>query len=149
MRVILTTDVEALGLVGQIVDVSRGYARNKLIPGQLAVEATPGNLKVHEKARTEFEVRSLKEKEQAEQIARQIEKVFLTMAQKAGEKDKLYGSVTSMDLARAMAEQGLEVDRRKIKLAEPIKALGDYEIPIRLHSEVTAMIKVSVIRAED
>ncbi|MBW2091760.1 MAG: 50S ribosomal protein L9 [Deltaproteobacteria bacterium] len=149
MKVILTQDVDNLGLTGQIVDVSRGYARNKLIPSQWAVEATPGNLKVYEQARGEFEVRSMKEKERAEKLAKEIESISLTIAQKAGEKDKLYGSVTSMDLAEAMAEQGLEIDRRKIKLAEPIKALGDYEIPVKLHSDVTAVIKVSVVRSEN
>ncbi|MBW1708432.1 MAG: 50S ribosomal protein L9 [Deltaproteobacteria bacterium] len=149
MKVILTQDVDNLGLTGQIIDVSRGYARNKLIPSLWAVEATPGNLKSYEKARTEFEIRSMKEKERAQKHAQQIESIVLTIAQKAGEKDKLYGSVTSMDLVEAMSEQGLEMDRRKIKLAEPIKTLGDYEIPIRLHSEVTATIKVSVIKAED
>ncbi len=149
MKVILTRDVDNLGLTGQVVDVSRGYARNKLIPSQWAVEASSSNLKVYEKARAEFEIRSMKEKEKAEQLAKEIESITLTIAQKAGEKDKLYGSVTSMDLTAALAEQGVEIDRRKIKLAEPIKALGDYEIPVKLQSEVTAVIKVSVVRAED
>ncbi len=147
MKVILTQDIDSLGLEGQVVDVSRGHARNKLIPGKHAVEATPGNMKTFKKARAEFEIRILKEKEKAEQLAREIEEKSLTISQKAGEKGKLYGSVTSLDLAQAMSEQGVELDRRKIRLAEPIKALGDYEVPVRLQAEVTALIKVSVIEA--
>ena len=116
MQVILTQDVESFGLAGQVLEVARGYARNKLIPAKVAVEATPGNLKAFEKARAEFELRSLKEKEQAEILAKQIDEITLTISKKAGEKDKLYGSVTSMDLAEALAEQGVEVDRRKIRL---------------------------------
>ena len=149
MKVILTEDIDSLGLEGQVVDVARGHARNKLIPGKLAVEATSGNMKAFEKARTEFSIRSLKEKERAEQFAKEIGEVTLTISQKAGEKGKLYGSVTSVDLAQAMAEQGIELDRRKIKLSEPIKALGDFEVPIRLQSEVTAIIKVAVVAIEE
>jgi large subunit ribosomal protein L9 len=106
-------------------------------------------MKVFEKARTEFEIRSLKEKERAEKLAREIEEITLTISQKAGEKGKLYGSVTSLDLIQAMTEQGVEFDRRKIRLPEPIKALGDFEVPVRLQSEVTAIIKVSVVKAEE
>lgn len=149
MRVILTEDIDSLGLAGQVVEVSRGYARNKLIPGKLAVMATSGNMKVFEKARSEFEIRSLKEKERAEKLAQEIEEITLIISQKAGEKGKLYGSVTSLDLIQAMTEQGIEFDRRKIRLPEPIKALGDFEVPVRLQSEVTATIKVSVVKAEE
>lgn len=149
MRVILTEDIDSLGLAGQVVEVSRGYARNKLIPGKLAVMATSGNMKVFEKARSEFEIRSLKEKERAEKLAQEIEEITLIISQKAGEKGKLYGSVTSLDLIQAMTEQGIEFDRRKIRLPEPIKALGDFEVPVRLQSEVTAIIKVSVVKAEE
>ena len=148
MKVILTQDVDALGLTGQVIDVAKGYARNKLIPAQLALEATPANLRRLEAARAEYNIRAMKEKERAQHLADQIEGVSLTISQKAGEKDKLYGSVTSMDLAAALAEQGLDLDRRKIKLPEPIKTLGDYEVPVKLHAEVTAVIKVSVVRAE-
>jgi large subunit ribosomal protein L9 len=148
MEVILIQDVDSLGLAGQTVSVARGFARNKLIPGQLAVEATPGNLKRLEKQRQEFEIRSKKEKERAEELAGRIEALTITISQKAGEKDKLYGSVTSMDLAAAMEEQGVDIDRRKIKLPDPIKTLGDHEVPIRLHQEVTAVLRVSVVREE-
>ena len=149
MKVILTEDIDSLGLEGQVVDVSRGHARNKLIPGKLAVEATPANMKAFERARTEFGIRSLKEKERAEQLAKEIGAVTLTISQKAGEKGKLYGSVTNIDLAQAMAEQGIELDRRKIRLSEPIKALGDFEVPVRLQAEVTAIMKVVVVEAEE
>ena len=148
MDVILTQDVDSLGLAGQVVEVAKGYARNKLIPGQLAVLATAANLKMFEKKREEFKQRSMREKERAEDVARQINDLQITIAQKAGEKDKLYGSVTSMDLAEAMAAQGVEIDRRKIRLEEPIKALGDFEVTIKLHTEVAAKLKVSVVRAE-
>lgn len=148
MEVILIEDVESLGLAGQVVNVAKGYARNMLIPSRLALEATPSNLKSLEKTRAEYEQRRLKRKERAEALAAQIEELHVTIAQKAGEKDKLYGSVTTMDLAKALADQGVEVDRRKIKMAEPIKTLGEFEVSVKLFTDVTAGLKVSVIRAE-
>ena len=148
MEIILIQDVDTLGLSGQVVNVARGYARNKLIPANMALPATPGNLKKLEKQRAEFEIRILKEKERAAALAKEIEAVSVTISQKAGEKDKLYGSVTNMDLAAALAEQGVDIDRRRIKLAEPIKTLGDFEVPIKLHGDVTATLKVSVTREE-
>lgn len=148
MKVILTQDVESLGLAGQTVNVAKGYARNMLIPNQLALLATPANLKLLEKKREEFKLRAMKEKERAQILAGQIQALHLSIAQKAGEKDKLYGSVTSMDLAAAMADAGVDIDRRKIKLAEPIKALGDYEVPVKLHGDVVAHVKVSVVKEE-
>lgn len=148
MNIILIEDVDNLGLAGQVVTVAAGYARNKLIPGQLALEATPSNLKMLEKKRAEYEIRAKKEKERAAELAEKIEAVRLTISQKAGEKDKLYGSVTSMDLAAALEEQGLDIDRRKIKMTEPIKTLGEFEVPVKLHTDVTANLKVIVERAE-
>jgi large subunit ribosomal protein L9 len=149
MRIILTKDMDALGLAGQIVRVSAGYARNKLLPENLAVEATAINLKRYEKTQAEFEVRSQKDKDRAQALAERIEERVLTISQKAGEQDKLYGSVTSMDLAEALTQQGIDVDRRKIRIADPIKSLGEYQVPIRLHNEVTATIRVLVVRAEE
>lgn len=149
MRIILTKDVDALGLAGQIVRVSAGFARNKLLPENLAVEATAINLKRYEKTQAEFEVRSQKDKDRAQALAERIEELVLTISQKAGEQDKLYGSVTSMDLAEALTRQGIDVDRRKIRIADPIKSLGEFQVPIRLHNEVTATIRVSVVRAEE
>ena len=148
MKVILTQDVDTLGLAGQVVNVAAGYARNMLIPAKLAEEATASNLKKFEKQRAEFQLRAMKEKELAQSVAAKIKALRITISQKAGEKDKLYGSVTSMDLAEAMAEKGVEIDRRKIRLTEPIKSLGDYEVPIKLHTDVTVDLKVNVVRAE-
>lgn len=148
MKVILTQDVEDLGLAGKLVEVARGYARNKLIPARLAVEATPANLKRYERQRAEFKARTRKDQERAAELAGRLESLSVTIAQKAGERGKLYGSVTSMDLAAALAEQGLDVDRRKIRLLEPIKSLGEHEVPIRLHSEVTAILRVLVVKEE-
>jgi len=148
MKVILTQDVESLGRAGQIINVADGFARNKLIPDQLAVTATPANLRLFEKKREEFKLRSMKEKERAEKLAGQIEAIHLTIAQKAGESDKLYGSVTTMDLAAALKDQGVEIDRRKIQLDENIKSLGEFQVPVKLHAEVTAHLKVTVVKAE-
>jgi large subunit ribosomal protein L9 len=148
MEIILVKDVENLGFTGQIVKVARGYARNHLIPCQFALEATPANLKSMEKKRAEFEARAQREKDRAKDLAGQIKQVSVVIAQKAGDKDKLYGSVTNIDLAEALAQQGVDVDRRRIKLTEPIKSLGDFEVPIKLHGDVTAMLKVQVVRAE-
>jgi len=149
MQVILTQDVDMLGLAGQVLNVAPGYARNKLIPARLAVEATPGNLKAFEKAREEFKVRSLKEKDQARLMAKRIEAITLTIPKKAGEQDKLYGSVTTMELVEALAEQDISVDRRKIKLAEPIKTLGEHAVSVKLHPEVSAVFMVNVIQAQE
>ena len=148
MEVILTEDVESLGLAGQIVNVAAGYARNKLLPGKLALKATPANLKMLEKKRAEFEARAMKRKDRAEQLAQKLAEVSVTISQKAGEKGKLYGSVTSMDLAAALAAQGVDIDRRKIKMTEPIKSLGEYDVPVKVHAEVTASFKVQVVEAE-
>ncbi len=148
MQIILTQDVENLGLAGQLVKVAKGYARNLLIPGGMAVEATPANLKLFEKKRAEFAARSLKEKERAKLLKNQIEELDLCIVQKAGEKGKLYGSVTTMDLAAAMADKGVDIDRRKIKLAEPIKVLGSHDIQVKLHTDVTAHLTVSVVSPE-
>ena len=148
MQVILTQDIESVGLTGQVVEVKRGFARNMLIPGRLALEATDSNLKRLEKERAEYAERAKKEKDRAQELAAKLKTVKLSIAQKAGEKDKLYGSVTNMDLAAALAEKGYDIDRRKIKLSEPIKTLGDFELTIKLHSEVTAALKVSVVRDE-
>lgn len=148
MDVILLQDVDNLGLSGQVVSVARGFARNKLIPGKFALEATSGNLKMLEKKRAEYEQRAMKEKDRAKQLAQTINKLRITIKQKAGEKDKLFGSVTNKDIAEALEAESVEIDRRKIKMAEPIKTLGDFDVPIRLHADVTANVKVSVVRDE-
>jgi len=149
MKIILTKDVEALGMAGKVVNVAPGYARNKLLRESLAVEATATNLKRYEKAQAEYKVRSLKVKDRAKALAEQIEDLILTIPQKAGENDKLYGSVTTMDIAEALEKEGIEVDRRKIRIPEPIKSLGEFEVSVKLHNEVTAAIRVSVVQAEE
>ena len=149
MKIILTKDVDALGMTGQIFDVARGYARNYLIPQGFAVEATAQNLKRMEGERQKVEDRMLKAKEEAERARDRIAEVVLTIPQKVGEEDKLYGSVTTMDIAAHLEKQGISIDRRKIHLDKPIKALGEFDVPVRLHPEVTAAVKVVVVPEEE
>jgi large subunit ribosomal protein L9 len=148
MEIILTRDVDNLGLTGQVVKVANGYARNLLIPGRFALKATPANLKMLEKQRAEFAERAKKDKERAAGMAARLAGVVLTIARKAGEKGKLYGAVTTIDIAEALAEKGIDVDRRKIRLAEPIKSLGEHDVFIKLHAEVAPGIKVLVVAAD-
>lgn len=145
MKVILTQDMDSLGLAGEIVEVARGYARNYLIPKKIALEATEDNIKRTETQRKNIEIKRIKIKEDAQKIKERLADVGVTIAQKAGEEDKLYGSVTSMDIAEALERQGIEIDRRKILLDKPIKSLGEFVVPIKLHQQVTASIKVTVV----
>jgi len=145
MKVILTQDMDSLGLAGEIVEVARGYARNYLIPKKIALEATEDNIKRTETQRKNIEIKRIKIKEDAQKIKERLADVGVTIAQKAGEEDKLYGSVTSMDIAEALERQGIEIDRRKILLDKPIKSLGEFMVPIKLHQQVTASIKVTVV----
>ena len=146
MQVILRAEIERLGKIGDVVKVSPGYARNYLIPKNLAYPATGGNLK-----RIEFEKRRAAqlaehELEQARKYAAKLGELSVTFQVKVGEEDKLYGSVTATDIADEAAKQGFELDRRKILLEEPIKKLGVYTAGVRLHPEVTAEIKVWVVK---
>ena len=145
MKVILRQNVDALGLEGDTVDVAVGYARNYLIPKGLALQANEQNIKFIETQRKKIELRRIKDKEDAEKIRERIAEVAITISQKVGEEEKLYGSVTSMDIASRLEEMGISIDRRKIGLDKPIKSVGDFDIPIKLHPEVTAFIKVSVV----
>jgi large subunit ribosomal protein L9 len=145
MKIILTKDMDALGFTGQIFDVTKGYARNYLIPQGFAVEATAQNLKLMEMQRKKVEDRMLKAKEEAERAKERMAEVVVTIPQKVGEEDKLYGSVTTMDIAARLETQGISIDRRKIHLDKPIKTLGEFEVPVKLHPEVTATIKVVVV----
>ena len=147
MRVILLTDVERLGKSGQEVDVAAGYARNYLLPQRLAAAATPGNLRALLGLQGQVKKREGRLRDQAEELGRKIAAVRCTVARRAGEQDKLYGSVTNQDVAEALAAQGIVVDRKRIALEEPIKVLGDYAVSVRLHPEVTAQAQVSVVRA--
>ncbi|MDR2199457.1 MAG: 50S ribosomal protein L9 [Deltaproteobacteria bacterium] len=145
MEIILTRDVDNLGLAGQVLKVSAGYARNYLLPGSFALPATPDNLKVLSKKREEFEKRALAAKEEASLLKEKIDGLVLTITRKSVDKGKLYGAVTPQDLVDAALEQGYALDRRRLKISEPIKAVGDYEIGARLHPEVTATFKLKVL----
>jgi large subunit ribosomal protein L9 len=147
MRLILLTDVDRLGRAGQEVEVAAGYARNFLLPKRLAVEASAGNLKALHGLQSQAKKRGTRMREQAEELARRIGGLRCAIARRAGEQDKLYGSVTNQDIAESLAGQGIVVDRKRILLEEPLKVLGDYQIPVRLHPEVTAQIQVTVTRA--
>ncbi len=149
MRIILVKDFESLGFEGDAVDVARGYARNYLIPKGIAVEATHGNLKALEMKKTKIMARRMKDKEDAETVKERISQVTLRVKQKAGAEGKLYGSVTTRDIAESLEEQGVEIDRRKIILEEPIRALGEFNVAIKVHPEVTANIKLVVEEEEE
>ena len=146
MEVILREHVDNLGKRGEIVKVADGYARNYLLPRKLALPATDGNRKHVERERKIVEARESQEKAQAEAIAARLAAVEITIARRVGETDQLYGSVTSADIADFLKEKGFEVDRRKIILPEPIKAIGDHEVPLKLHREVTVPLKVHVVK---
>jgi large subunit ribosomal protein L9 len=148
MEVLLREDVENLGTRGQIVKVKAGYGRNYLLPRNVAVEATPGNMKMIEQEKKALLKREAKEKASAENQATSLAALELTFTRKVGEHDVLYGSVTSMDIAEAIKEKGFEIDRKRILLKEPIKELGEHAVPIRLHREVTSNIKVTVAKEE-
>lgn len=145
MKVILRQDVENLGDRGQIVNVARGYARNFLMPKGLAWEATPGNMRTLELQKKVWDAREVKVVEEARALAARLAEVRLNIAKKAGETETLYGSVTSSEIAELLAARGYELDRRKIHLEEPIKALGEFKIPVKLHAKVTAEIHVTVV----
>jgi large subunit ribosomal protein L9 len=144
MEVILRQDVDELGLEGDIVKVASGYARNYLVPNGFALQATPQNMKSLELQRKKIEAKRLKGREAAEKLKERIAELVITISQKAGEEGKLYGSVTTMDIAAYMDAQGIEIGRRKIHLDKPIKALGEYHIPVRIYPKVTGAIKVIV-----
>ena len=147
MKVILKQDVEKLGKTGDIVKVAPGYGRNFLIPRKMAVEATPGNLKNVEIERLASARRDQRDKEAATLLARDIARLTVTIQRKAGEGGTLYGSVTGIDIAERLAAYKIEIDKRKIQLDEPIKTIGEYQVPIRLHRDVSVPIKV-VVEAE-
>jgi large subunit ribosomal protein L9 len=144
-QVLLREDIENLGARGEIVRVKAGYARNYLLPRSLAVEATNSNVKQIEGERAAIVKREAKDRAGAEGQADQLRNLNLKFERKVGEAGVLYGSVTSMDIAAALKEQGYEIDRRKIVLREPIKRFGTYTVPVRLHREVTLELPVSVL----
>lgn len=144
-ELILMADLEGLGLEGESVKVSEGYARNYLIPRKLAVPVTNVALKRLEKNKLERDARHLKELEAAQSLAAAIEKISCTITAKVGENDKLFGSVTTADIIAALKQQGIELDKRKILLAEPIRELGIFQVKIKLHPQVEVALKVWVV----
>lgn len=144
-QVLLREDIDNLGARGEIVRVKAGYARNYLLPRKLAVEATANNMRQIEGERAALAKREAKERSTAELQADQLRKLTLKFERKVGEAGVLYGSVTSMDVAHELKEQGYEIDRRKIVLREPIKRFGTYTVPVRLHREVTVDLPISVL----
>lgn len=143
-KVLLREDIDDLGARGEIVRVRAGYARNYLLPRNLAVEATAGNVKGIEQERAALLKKEAKERATAEGQSQQMGSLVLEFKRKAGEQGALYGSVTSMDLAEALKERGYEIDRHRIHLREPLKRLGEYTVPVRLHREVTVDLQVKV-----
>ncbi|MBV9183348.1 MAG: 50S ribosomal protein L9 [Acidobacteria bacterium] len=147
MEVILKEDVAKLGSRGDVVKVAEGYGRNFLLPRKLAIEATSGNKKVIEQMRAAALRRSAKEKAQAEELSKQFDGLSVSFERRSGEHDQLFGSVTSGDIAEALEKKGFLVDRRKVQLHEPLKSLGEFTVPIRLHKDVSAHLKVTIERA--
>jgi len=146
MQLILRMDVEQLGKRGEVVKVAPGYGRNYLLPQGLAYEYSKANLQRVEKERKVLEVKHTKEREEARELAQRIGTVSCTIVRKVGESETLYGSVTNGDIAESLHKEGYSIDKRKILLEEPIKTLGIYNVPIRLHPEVTAELKVWVVK---
>jgi large subunit ribosomal protein L9 len=144
MEVILKEDVNKLGSRGDVVKVAAGYGRNYLLPRKLAIEASKGNKAVVEQMKAASVRRSAKEKTGAEELAKQLAGVSVSFERRSGENDQLFGSVTSGDMADALAKKGFEIDRRKIQVHEPLKSLGEFTVPIKLHKEVIAHLKVVI-----
>ncbi len=148
MQIILQEDVEKLGTRGQLVEVAEGYARNFLLPRKLALEATAGNMKRLEKMRAAFALKEATEKGDAQKLAELLAGVSLEISRKAGENDQLFGSVTPADIAEALAAKGFTVDKRKIALTDPIKLVGEFDVPVKLHREVALTVKLVVKKEE-
>lgn len=144
MELILKEDVPKLGSKGDVVKVAEGFGRNYLLPQKLAILANKGNKAVIEQMKAAGVRRSAKEKAQAEELAKQFEGLSVSFTRKSGENDQLFGSVTSSDIAEALGKKGHDVDRRKIQLHEPLKTLGDFDVPIKLHKDVTVHLKVVI-----
>jgi large subunit ribosomal protein L9 len=146
MEVILREHVDHLGRRGEIVKVADGYARNYLLPRKLALPATAGNKQHVERERKIMEAREAEEKHQAESIAARLQGLTIAISRRVGDTEQLYGSVTASDIAEFLKTKGFEVDRRKLILPEPIKAIGEHDVPLKLHREVTVPLKVNVVK---
>jgi large subunit ribosomal protein L9 len=145
MEVILRDHVENVGKRGEVVKVADGYARNYLLPRKLALVATPGNLKQVERERVKLDLKEAEEKGAAENVAAKMASLEVVISRKVGETEALYGSVTSADIAEALARQGYDIDKRKIGLREPIKKIGSLTVPVKLHREVVVQLPVKVV----
>ncbi len=145
MDVILREHVEHLGKRGEIVKVADGYARNYLLPRKLALPATEGNRHHVERERAKLEAREAEERKIAEAVAVRMSMVEIAISRKVGETEALYGSVTAADIAEVLESKGFSIDRRRIQLGDPIKQIGELDVPIKLHREVTATVKVKVV----
>lgn len=145
MKIILTETIESLGIIGSEVKVAKGYARNYLLPQKKAVPATPENRKMLERDRAKFEIQIAKEKSMAEEMAKRLDGVTCRIVSKVSEEDRLYGSVSTRNIADALASQGIEVEKKMILLTEPIKNIGTYQIPIRVYKDVEPEIIVEVV----
>jgi large subunit ribosomal protein L9 len=145
MEVILREHVEHLGARGDVVKVTPGYARNYLLPRKLALAVTANNKRQIDREKKLAEARDMEEKSAAEAVAARLGALDIEIARRTGENDALYGSVTSADIAQALKDKGFEVDKRKVQLPDPIKALGESTIPVKIHREVTAQVKVRVV----
>jgi len=145
MKVILIDEIRGLGTRGDVVNVKDGYARNFLIPKKLAREATPGNLKSVEQERKKWDLLAAKEKEVAQKSADRVKGMKVTIEKRVGDAGQLFGSVTANEIADALEAKGIEVDKRRIELAHPIKALGTHDVEVRLHRDVNAHIQVEVV----
>jgi large subunit ribosomal protein L9 len=148
MKIILRDDVEKLGKTGEVLEVKDGYARNYLLPRNLAIPATQGNLRAIDQIHRQKAGREQKRQRESLKLKEAIEKVSLTAEVLVGEEDRLFGSVTALDIAELLARQGITIDRHKIELEEPIKALGVYSVPVRLAHDVTAEVKLWVMKKE-
>jgi large subunit ribosomal protein L9 len=145
MEVILREHVDNLGHRGEIVKVADGYARNYLLPRKLALPVTDGNRNQIERERAKFEARESEERKVAEAVAERMANIELVITRKVGETEALYGSVTSSDIAAELASKGFDIDRRKLILGDPIKSLGEFNVPVKLHRDVTATVKLKVV----
>jgi len=146
MKIILKEDIKKLGKMGQIVDVADGYARNYLVPKALAVEASTKNIRSLEHEKKIIQEKARKHKDSAQDLASRISAMTLTIKAKAGEEEKLFGSVTTMDIAEALLTRGVEIEKKKIVLEEPIKRLGSYSVQIKLHPDVSVPLTIEVIQ---
>ncbi|MDI6801343.1 MAG: 50S ribosomal protein L9 [Thermodesulfovibrionales bacterium] len=145
MQIILREDIKSLGRMGDMVNVKEGYARNFLIPKGLAIEANPKNLKALEHEKRKIQELAKKVKLSADGLASRISAMTITIKAKAGEEERLFGSVTAMDIADALKKEGLDIDKRKIYIGEPIKRLGDHIVNIKIHQDVTTDLKIKVV----